>query len=127
MSHPSHAIGINLAQKLARIDEAWVPGIVGALNGQHVKLAWFEGEFLWHAHAEEDELFLVIQGRVEIQFRDHAVPLVPGEMCIVPRGVEHRPVAEGRAGVLLFEPSGTRNTGGVDDPLTIEADDLEPL
>lgn len=117
----------NLVDKLASLDEVWVPKIVGELNGQYVKLAKFEGEYIWHHHADEDELFLVIEGHIDIHFRDHVVGLDPGEFCIVPRGVEHKPVAKERASVLLFEPASTRNTGNVDYGYTIEARDLERL
>lgn len=117
----------NLAAKLASLDDVWVPKIVGALNGQYVKLAKFEGEYIWHHHANEDELFLVIEGHIDIHFRDHVVGLDPGEFCIVPKGVEHKPVAKQRASVLLFEPASTRNTGNVDHGYTIEARDLERL
>ncbi|MEM7202415.1 MAG: cupin domain-containing protein [Planctomycetota bacterium] len=118
---------VNLAQKLASFDEAWVPKIVGELNGQLVKVAKFEGEFVWHCHAQEDELFLVIAGHVDIHLRDRVIGLEPGELCIVPRGVEHKPVAQGRAEVLMFEPASTRNTGEVGHDGTIEADDLERI
>ena len=118
---------INLRSKLASFDEPWVPKIVGALNGQYVKVVWFEGEYVWHTHAQEDELFMVIDGHIDVHFRDRVVPLDPGEFCIVPRGVEHRPVAAQRAGVVLFEPASTRNTGEVDHGYTIEADGLENI
>jgi mannose-6-phosphate isomerase-like protein (cupin superfamily) len=117
----------NLKRKLALLDRAWVPKIVGELNGQQVKLAKFLGEYVWHRHAAEDELFLVIEGRIEIQFRDRVVTLGEGEFCIVPRGVEHRPMAEEPASVLLFEPATTRNTGNVDHAYTIEPDALEKI
>jgi mannose-6-phosphate isomerase-like protein (cupin superfamily) len=104
---------VDLREKLALIDEIWGPRIVAELNGQHVKLAKLEGEFVWHRHAEEDELFLVLEGRLAIHLRDRVVELEPGQMFVVPRGVEHKPVAEGVAEVLLFEPASTRNTGDV--------------
>lgn len=118
---------IRLDEKLASFDEAWVPKVVGELNGQYVKLAKFEGQYVWHAHADEDELFLVLDGRVDVEFRDRVVSLGPREVCIVPRGVEHRPVAHGTANVLLFEPASTRNTGDVDEARTIEPGDLERI
>lgn len=118
---------VSLAEKLASFDEHWVPKIVGELNGQYVKVAKFEGEYVWHHHANEDELFLVIDGHIEIHFRDHVVSLDPGEFCIVPRGVEHKPVAAKPASVLLFEPASTRNTGNVDHGYTIEAKNLERI
>ena len=104
-----------------------MPTIVGELNGQYVKVARFEGEYVWHHHAEEDELFLVVRGRIRICFRPEDggdVELEAGELCVVPRGVEHKPVADEPADVLLFEPASTRNTGNVDHPYTIEASDL---
>ena len=118
---------VNLAEKLARLSGPWVPTIVGELNGQYVKIARFEGEYVWHHHAAEDELFLVVRGRIRIRFRPEDgedVELGPGELCIVPRGVEHKPVADEPADVLLFEPASTRNTGNVDHAYTIEASDL---
>ena len=118
---------VNLKQKLASFNETWTPKIVGELNGQYVKLAKLEGEYVWHRHDAEDEMFLVLEGAIEIQFRDRVVRLGEGEFCIVPRGVEHRPVAEKPASVLLFEPVGTRNTGNVDHGYTIEAEDLERI
>lgn len=102
---------VNLSQKLGLFGDHWHPRIVGELNGQHVKLVKLLGEFVWHAHAEEDELFLVIEGRLLIEFRDHTVELGPGEFLIVPRGVEHRPVAPEEVSILLFEPASTLNTG----------------
>jgi mannose-6-phosphate isomerase-like protein (cupin superfamily) len=105
---------ISLADKLAQIQEHWRPKVVGALNGQEVKLVKFEGEFVWHKHDAEDELFLVIRGRFRMEFRDRTVELGPGELLIVPHGVDHRPVAEKEVEVLLFEPAGVRNTGNVE-------------
>ena len=110
---------INLTDKFARIDELWHPYIVAELNGQQVKLAKLEGEFVWHSHADEDELFLVVDGRLTIQLRDGEVKLVCGELCVVPRGVEHRPVAQGLACVLLFEPASTKHSGAVESDLTV--------
>ena len=111
---------VNLIAKLAEISDLWSPGIVGQLNGQHVKLARVEGEFVWHSHADEDELFLVLEGQLRMELRDGAVELGPGEMLIVPRGVEHRPVAAEEVHLLLFEPAGTLNTGDVRDDRTVE-------
>jgi mannose-6-phosphate isomerase-like protein (cupin superfamily) len=108
---------VNLAEKLALIHEHWRPKVVGALNGQEVKLVKFRGEFVWHHHEHEDELFLTIRGRFRVEFRDRAVELSPGEFLIVPRGVEHRTVADEEAEVLLFEPAATRNTGNVVDEI----------
>jgi len=109
---------VNLAEKFGRIGEYWDPKIVGELNGQHVKLVKLHGEFVWHRHDREDELFLVVKGRLTMQLRDRTVELREGEFLIVPRGVEHRPVAEQEVEVLLFEPAGTRNTGNVESVLT---------
>jgi len=111
---------VNIADKFASFNEQWVPKIVGTLNGQCVKVAKIEGEFVWHAHEEEDELFWVVQGRLEIQLRDRTVELDVGELFIVPRGVEHRPVAKQETHIVLFEPIGTRNTGSVDDNRSID-------
>lgn len=110
---------IDLAEKLARFEERWSPRIVAELNGQHVKLAKLEGPFVWHSHGDEDELFLVLQGRLSIELRDGKVELGAGQMVVVPRGVEHRPVAEGEVHVLLFEPAGTVNTGSLRDQRTV--------
>jgi mannose-6-phosphate isomerase-like protein (cupin superfamily) len=112
---------VNLAEKLARFGEPWSPRIVGELNGQHVKLVKLLGEFVWHHHDEEDELFLVVKGRFRMEFRDRAIRLEEGEFLIVPRGVEHRPVAEEEAHVLLFEPASTLNTGNLRNERTVTA------
>ena len=109
---------VTLADKLARISDHWHPRIVGELNGQHVKLVKFKGEFVWHQHEHEDELFLVVAGRFRMDLRDRQVWLEPGEFLIVPRGVEHRPVAEEEVSVLLFEPATTINTGSAGGELT---------
>lgn len=111
---------VNLAEKLELFDDYWSPKIVGALNGQHVKLVKLKGEFVWHHHEVEDELFLVIKGRLTIQFRDREVVLDPGEFLIIPHGVEHKPVAEEEVHVLLFEPASTLNTGNVRGEKTVE-------
>lgn len=118
---------VNLRQKLGSFNEAWTPKIVGELNGQYVKVVKFQGEYVWHHHADEDELFLVLEGRIDIHFRDRVVSLGEGEFCIVPRGVEHKPAAAQLASVLLFEPASTRNTGNVDHAYTIEAAELERI
>jgi mannose-6-phosphate isomerase-like protein (cupin superfamily) len=109
---------VNLREKLALISTHWDPKIVAELNGQHVKLVKFRGPFTWHAHANEDEMFLVVEGSFVLEFRDRTVRLAPGEFCVVPRGVEHRPVAAEEAHVLLFEPASTLNTGDAGGPLT---------
>ncbi len=109
---------VNLREKLASFSEHWNPKIVGELNGQYVKLVKFQGPFVWHKHEREDELFFVVKGEFRIEFRDHTVNLAEGEFLIVPKGVEHRPVAEQEAHVLLFEPASTLNTGNVETELT---------
>ena len=118
---------VNLQAKLDTFDETWVPKVVGALNGQYVKVVKFEGEYVWHHHDAEDEMFLVLDGRFRLCLRDGDVDLGPGELYIVPRGVEHKPVANEPCSVLLFEPASTRNTGNVDHAYTIEAGDLEEI
>ena len=106
---------VNLAEKFALINEHWRPKVVGELNGQEVKLVKFVGEFPWHHHEQEDEMFLALKGSFRIEFRDKTVELNEGEFVIVPRGVEHRPVAENEVEVLLFEPKNVLNTGNVTD------------
>ncbi len=110
---------VNLAQKFAQISEYWKPYIAGELNGQLVKLDKLKGEFVWHHHENEDELFLVVKGRFRIEFRDKTVWLNEGEFIIVPRGVEHRPVADEECWILLFEPASTLNTGSVENAMTL--------
>jgi mannose-6-phosphate isomerase-like protein (cupin superfamily) len=104
---------VNLAGKLALFSDHWRQRIVGELNGQQVKVVKFQGPFLWHHHEEEDELFLVVKGRFRMELRDRAIDIEEGEFLIVPRGVEHRPVADEEVHVLLFEPASTLNTGNV--------------
>jgi mannose-6-phosphate isomerase-like protein (cupin superfamily) len=111
---------VNLSEKFGLFDEHWSPKIVGELNGQYVKLAKLKGEFVWHDHEAEEELFLVIQGRLVIKLRERDVVLEPGEFFIVPRGVEHKPVAEEETHVLLFEPKSTQHTGSVKTDRTVE-------
>lgn len=118
---------VNLSEKLATFTEHWVPKVVAELNGQFVKVVKFQGEYVWHHHANEDEMFLVIDGEFELHFRDRVVKLTAGEFCVVPRGVEHKPVAASECSVLLFEPAATRNTGNVDHQYTIEARSLERI
>lgn len=113
--------------KLATFDEPWVPKVIAELNGQHVKVAHLEGPYVWHSHAEEDELFYVLSGRLDVELRDRRVELDQGDLFVVPRGVEHRPVAHGRVQCLLFEPATTRNTGAIDNEHTIEPEDLERI
>lgn len=110
---------VNLAEKFARFADHWHPRIVGELNGQQVKLVKFRGEFVWHHHAAEDEFFLVVRGSFRMEFRDRSVELGPGEFLIVPRGVEHRPVADEEVQVLLFEPASTVNTGSAGGERTV--------
>jgi mannose-6-phosphate isomerase-like protein (cupin superfamily) len=110
---------VNLSEKLSQFSEHWRPKIVGELNGQHVKLVKFLGEFVWHHHEHEDEMFLVVRGRFRMELRTEAIWLDAGDFLIVPRGVEHRPIADDEVSVLLFEPASTLNTGNVSDsPLT---------
>ena len=110
---------VRIEEKFVAIDKYWSPRIVGELNGQEVRAAKVKGEFIWHHHADEDELFWVVRGQLTIEFRDGAVTLSPGEMIVVPRGVEHRPVAEEEAWVVLFEPANTRNTGNIENERTV--------
>jgi len=116
---------VNLAAKLARFSDHWSPKIVGELNGQHVKLAKLKGEFVWHHHDDEDELFLVIKGRLRMELRSGDITIEEGEFLVVPRRVEHRPVADEEVHVLLFEPASTLNTGNVSNERTVA--DLERL
>ena len=111
---------VNLSQKLALLNEHWSPRIVSELNGHLVKLVKFHGEFVWHHHEHEDELFLVVKGRFRMEFRDRHIWLEEGDLIVVPRGVEHRPVAEEEAQVLLFEPASTLNTGNTRGDRTID-------
>jgi mannose-6-phosphate isomerase-like protein (cupin superfamily) len=110
---------VNLMEKFSRISEYWKPYIAGELNGQLVKLDKLKGEFVWHHHEHEDELFLVVQGRFRIEFRDRTVWLEQGEFIVVPRGVEHRPVADEECWIVLFEPASTLNTGNVQNQMTL--------
>jgi mannose-6-phosphate isomerase-like protein (cupin superfamily) len=110
---------INIREKLALFSDHWNPRVVGDLNGQHVKVVKFQGEFVWHDHAAEDELFLVVRGSFRMEFRDRSVTLNEGEFLIVPRGVEHRPVAEREVEVMLFEPAQIKHTGDVESELTV--------
>jgi mannose-6-phosphate isomerase-like protein (cupin superfamily) len=116
---------VNLAQKFSLFDEHWSPKIVGELNEQYVKLAKLQGEFVWHEHEAEDELFLVVKGQLTMRLRDGDIALNEGEFLIVPRGVEHCPLAEQEAHVLLFEPKETLHTGNVRTERTV--DELETI
>lgn len=112
---------INIAQKLAAFDEHWSPRIIAELNGQHVKVVKLKGEFIWHHHEREDELFMVIKGRLRMRFRDRDVEIGEGECIVVPAGVEHMPVADEEVHILLFEPASTLNTGNVVNERTVDA------
>jgi mannose-6-phosphate isomerase-like protein (cupin superfamily) len=109
---------VNLAEKFQQITDHWNPRIAGELNQQMVKLVKFQGEFVWHHHDHEDELFLVIAGSFQMELRDRTISLFPGEFIIIPRGVEHRPVAPEEVQVMLFEPASTLNTGNQENELT---------
>jgi mannose-6-phosphate isomerase-like protein (cupin superfamily) len=111
---------VNLAEKFSLFDEHWSPKIVGELNGQYVKLAKLKGEFVWHHHEAEDEMFLVLKGRLVIKLRDRDVVLEEGEFLIIPRGVEHCPVAEEEVHTMLFEPKSTLHTGNVQTEKTVD-------
>ena len=110
---------INLNEKFSLFNETWTPKLVGELNGQHVKLAKIKGAFVWHKHDDADEMFLVIKGSITIKMRDKDVTVNEGEFFIVPRGIEHKPVAEEEAHIMLFEPEGTLNTGDVEHQYTV--------
>lgn len=109
---------VNLEQKLSLFSDHWSPKIVGELNGQHVKLAKLKGEFVWHKHDNEDELFFVIKGSFKMEYRDRTVVVNENEFLIVPKGVEHRPVADEEVSIMLFEPASTLNTGNAESELT---------
>ncbi|MCP9745178.1 cupin domain-containing protein [Lacihabitans sp. CS3-21] len=111
---------VNIAEKFSLFHDHWNPRIVGELNGQHIKLVKLQGEFVWHKHDMEDELFLVICGILKMEFRDKTVEIRPNEFIIVPRGVEHRPVADNEVEIMLFEPASTLNTGDTKGELTRE-------
>lgn len=111
---------VNLVEKFELFNDHWSPKVIGELNGQTVKLAKIKGEFIWHDHAAEDELFLIIKGKLKIEFRDKTVELNEGEMLIIPKGVEHKPVAEEEVLLMLVEPIGTKHTGEVKHELTVE-------
>jgi mannose-6-phosphate isomerase-like protein (cupin superfamily) len=109
---------INLNEKFNLFNEHWTPKLLGELNGQSVKIAKVKGEFVWHNHKNEDELFFIIKGTLKIELQDETLTLNEGEMTIIPRGVEHRPVAVEEVWLMLFEPSDTKHTGNVDHELT---------
>ena len=110
---------VNIEQKLSLFNEQWKPKIVGELNGQYVKLVKFQGPFVFHHHDTEDEMFLVVKGRFRMDYEDHSEWIEEGEFVIVPRGTEHKPVAEEEAHVMLFEPASTLNTGNVESEMTV--------
>jgi mannose-6-phosphate isomerase-like protein (cupin superfamily) len=110
---------VSIDEKLSLFDALWTPKIVAEVNDTHVKLAKVQGDLVWHSHADEDELFLVIRGRLTLELRDGAVTLEPGEMVVIPRGVEHRPVAEEETHILLIERKGIRHTGDVVEARTV--------
>ena len=110
---------VNIAQKFDLIDEFWSPRIVGELNDSYVKLAKLKGEFVWHHHDNEDEMFLVVKGRLTIKLRERDILLEEGEFAIIPKGVEHRPIAAKEVHVLLLEPKTTRNTGNIENERTV--------
>ena|SRR5688572_8337934 len=111
---------VNISEKLSLFEDHWNPRIVGELNGQQVKLVKLKGEFIWHSHENEDELFYVISGQLKMELRDQSIFINPGEFLIVPRGVEHRPVADQEVSIMLFEPAATINTGKEDSELRRE-------
>ncbi len=111
---------INIEEKFSLFNDHWSPKVIGELNGQQVKLAKVKGEFVWHSHENEDELFYIIKGNLTLEFRDKTVELSPGEMYIIPKGVEHRPIAENEVHLMLFEPAATKHTGQVIHELTVE-------
>ena len=109
---------INISQKLAQFNDHWNPRIIGELNHQNVKLAKLKGEFIWHKHDDEDEMFLVIKGSLKIAFRDRTETIKENEIIIVPKGVEHKPIAEEEVSIMLFEPATTINTGALENERT---------
>lgn len=118
MTAPHVPAALALADAFAAFDDQWSPRVVATLNGQHVKVVKLGGAFVWHHHDDADELFLVHRGRLRLEFRDRVVELGPGELCVVPRGVEHRPVTvSDEVELVLFEPAGTVNTGTAAEPL----------
>ncbi len=111
---------IDLSEKLSQIDDYFNPRIVGELNGQHVKLVKFQGEFIWHHHDQEDELFYVVKGSFDMHLQDKIITVNAGEFLIIPRGVEHKPVAREEVAIMLFEPATTINTGNIENELTVK-------
>ena len=113
---------INIKEKFGLFDDQWSPRILAECNGQYVKIAKLEGEFIWHNHADEDELFLIVKGSLLLKFRDGEVRLNEGEFYVVPKGVDHLPIADEECWVLLVEPKGTKHTGEVEDERTVAED-----
>jgi mannose-6-phosphate isomerase-like protein (cupin superfamily) len=111
---------INIEQKLSLFSDHWNPRIIAELNGQHIKLAKIKGEFVWHSHENEDELFMVLKGDLTIEFRDKKIQLSPGEIVVIPKGIEHKPVTQGEVEIMLFEPVNTVNTGATGGELKRE-------
>ena len=109
---------VNINQKLSLFNDHWNPRIVGELNGQHVKLAKLKGEFVWHKHSDEDEMFFVVKGQFRMELRDKTIELFESDFLIVPKGVEHRPVADEEVSIMLFEPATTLNTGDIESERT---------
>ena len=109
---------VNIAEKLSRFSDHWNPRIIGELNGQQVKAAKLKGEFFFHQHEQEDEMFLIVKGTLKMEFRDRTEFIKPGEFIIVPRGVEHKPIADEEVELLLFEPASTLNTGNIENERT---------
>ena len=109
---------INISQKLAQFKDHWNPRIIGELNQQHIKIAKLKGEFIWHKHDEEDEMFLVLKGTLKIAFRDRTETIQENEIIIVPKGIEHKPIAEEEVSIMLFEPATTINTGDLENEHT---------
>ena len=109
---------VNIAEKFDLFEEYWTPKIIGQLNGQDVKIAKVKGEFVWHDHANEDEMFLIIKGTLKLEFRDRTITLHQGEMLVIPKGIEHKPIAEEEVHLFLFEPTSTKHTGEIVHEMT---------
>lgn len=114
---------INLTDKFSLVTDQWDPKIIAQLNDYHLKIAKVKGEFVWHSHPETDEVFLVVDGELTIQLRDGNLTLKPGELCVIPKGVEHKPAAEQECQILMVEPAGTLNTGDAGGEMTIDETD----
>jgi len=116
MNHPA----INFQVKFSKINEHWSPKIIAQMNDYHFKIAKIQGEFVWHSHPETDEVFIIIKGEMQIAFRDDVATLKEGDMLVVPKGIEHKPISDGECHILMVEPAGTLNTGDVGGDLTVE-------